>query len=167
MENSSVMLLRRLNPFCANALEAAASLCQTRAHAEVTIEHWLPQAAWARKVISLPEGAPLWMDISALLAKPKQWNRQPTLTIHSRHPLKITPKLNSKRMGDCAFPDEDIEHIRSSVHILAAMVKQPSLVPNDALWPINDFKHHTITTLKTDAWCAIRWTPWSSATCGA
>ncbi|NHX33457.1 type VI secretion system ATPase TssH, partial [Escherichia coli] len=31
--------------------------------------------------------------------------------------------------------DEDIEHIRS-VHILAAMVKQPSLVPNDALWPL-------------------------------
>ncbi len=39
MENQSAMLLRRLNPYCAKALEAAASLCQTRAHAEVTIEH--------------------------------------------------------------------------------------------------------------------------------
>ncbi|GEM_PF-6602008 len=31
MENQSAVLLRRLNPFCARALEAAASLCQTRA----------------------------------------------------------------------------------------------------------------------------------------
>lgn len=35
------VLLRRLNPYCARALEAAASLCQTRAHPEITLEHWL------------------------------------------------------------------------------------------------------------------------------
>lgn len=35
------VLLRRLNPYCAKALEAAASLCQTRAHPEITLEHWL------------------------------------------------------------------------------------------------------------------------------
>jgi type VI secretion system protein VasG len=39
--NHPAALLRRLNPFCAHALEAAASLCQTRAHAEITIEHLL------------------------------------------------------------------------------------------------------------------------------
>lgn len=39
--NQPAALLRRLNPFCARALDAAASLCQTRAHAEITIEHWL------------------------------------------------------------------------------------------------------------------------------
>ncbi|MDU3303588.1 MAG: Clp protease N-terminal domain-containing protein, partial [Enterobacter ludwigii] len=40
MENPAV-LLRRLNPFCARALEDAATLCQTRAHAEIHPEHWL------------------------------------------------------------------------------------------------------------------------------
>ncbi|WP_312951180.1 hypothetical protein [Superficieibacter sp.] len=34
MENTAI-LLRRLNPYCARALEGAASLCQTRAHAEI------------------------------------------------------------------------------------------------------------------------------------
>lgn len=38
--NHPAALLRRLNPYCARALDAA-SLCQTRAHAEITIEHWL------------------------------------------------------------------------------------------------------------------------------
>jgi len=40
MENPAV-LLRRLNPYCARALEGAASLCQARAHAEILPEHWL------------------------------------------------------------------------------------------------------------------------------
>jgi type VI secretion system protein VasG len=34
-------LLQRLNPHCAKALEAAASLCQTRLADEITVEHWL------------------------------------------------------------------------------------------------------------------------------
>lgn len=41
MESQSSILLRRLNHYCAKALEGAASLCQTRAHAEITPEHWL------------------------------------------------------------------------------------------------------------------------------
>ncbi|MCY3276256.1 hypothetical protein ECD96_21220, partial [Acinetobacter baumannii] len=40
MENPA-SLLRRLNPCCARAMEGAASLCQTRAHAEILPEHWL------------------------------------------------------------------------------------------------------------------------------
>lgn len=40
MENPAI-LLRRLNPYCARALEGAASLCQARAHAQILPEHWL------------------------------------------------------------------------------------------------------------------------------
>lgn len=40
MENPA-SLLRRLNPCCARAMEGAASLCQSRAHAEILPEHWL------------------------------------------------------------------------------------------------------------------------------
>lgn len=41
MEHYSAVLLRRLNPYCARALEGAASLCQNLAHAEITPDHWL------------------------------------------------------------------------------------------------------------------------------
>ena len=39
MENPA-MQLRRLNPYCARALEGAASRCQTRTHAEILPKHW-------------------------------------------------------------------------------------------------------------------------------
>lgn len=135
MENPSVMLLRRLNPFCASALEAAASLCQTRAHAEVTIEHWL------LKLLELGES-----DIT-VLARRYEWDMtelwQNLLTeidnlprsVHSRPTLSKALLNLIQSAWVIASLDEDIEHIRS-VHLLAAMVKQPSLVPNDALWPL-------------------------------
>ena len=41
MAHHSTRLLRRLNPYCAQALSAAASLCHGSAHAQITIEHWL------------------------------------------------------------------------------------------------------------------------------
>lgn len=135
MENPSVMLLRRLNPFCASALEAAASLCQTRAHAEVTIEHWL------LKLLELDES-----DIT-VLARRYEWDMtelwQNLLTeidnlprsVHSRPTLSKALLNLIQSAWVIASLDEDIEHIRS-VHLLAAMVKQPSLVPNDALWPL-------------------------------
>lgn len=37
----STHLLRRLNPYCTRALSAAASLCQSRGHTSISIEHWL------------------------------------------------------------------------------------------------------------------------------
>ena len=40
MDNPAI-LLRSLNPYSARAMEGAASLCQTRAHAEILPEHWL------------------------------------------------------------------------------------------------------------------------------
>ncbi|SDW75931.1 type VI secretion system protein VasG, partial [Pseudomonas syringae] len=41
MVQNDTRLLRRLNPYCAQALSAAASLCQNRAHGLISIEHWL------------------------------------------------------------------------------------------------------------------------------
>ncbi|WP_434738991.1 Clp protease N-terminal domain-containing protein [Pseudomonas asiatica] len=41
MAHDPTRLLRRLNSYCAQALTAAASLCQARGHSHVTIEHWL------------------------------------------------------------------------------------------------------------------------------
>lgn len=135
MENQSVMLLRRLNPYCAKALEAAASLCQTRAHAEVTIEHWL------LKILELGESditvlarryewdlTALWQSLLDAIDKlPRSIHSRPQL---SKHLLELI-----KNAWVIASLDEDIEHIRS-VHLLHAMTKQPALIQLDALWPL-------------------------------
>ncbi|MFC4345388.1 hypothetical protein [Cupriavidus numazuensis] len=42
--------LRRLNAHCAHALADAASLCETRAHRDIEVEHWLV------KLLELGEG---------------------------------------------------------------------------------------------------------------
>ena len=62
MEHLSAVLLRRLNPYCAKALEAAATRCQARANNEITIEHWL------LKLLELGEG-----DIT-VLARRYEWD---------------------------------------------------------------------------------------------
>ncbi|MEY0489684.1 type VI secretion system ATPase TssH [Proteus terrae] len=135
MENQSVMLLRRLNPYCAKALEATASLCQTRAHAEVTIEHWL------LKILELGES-----DIT-VLARRYEWDLsalwQSLLDAIDKLPRSVRsrPQLSKplleliKNAWVIASLDEDIEQIRS-VHLLHSMTKQPALVPLDALWPL-------------------------------
>ena len=41
MAHDPARLLRRLNSYCTQALTAAASLCQTRGHSHITVEHWL------------------------------------------------------------------------------------------------------------------------------
>lgn len=51
-------LLRKLNPHCANALEAAANLCHARLAGEITVEHWL------LKLIEAGDG-----DIPAILRR--------------------------------------------------------------------------------------------------
>ncbi len=50
--------LRRLNPHCARALTEAASLCETRAHRDIEVEHWLI------KLLELGEG-----DLLAILRR--------------------------------------------------------------------------------------------------
>lgn len=135
MENQSIMLLRRLNPYCAKALEAAASLCQTRAHAEVTIEHWL------LKILELGES-----DIT-VLAHRYEWDLsalwQSLLDSIDKLPRSVRsrPQLSKplleliKNAWVIASLDEDIEQIRS-VHLLTTMTRHPILVQLDALWPL-------------------------------
>lgn len=135
MDTSSVVLLRRLNPYCASALEAAAALCQTRAHAEITVEHWL------LKILELGDS-----DIT-LLARRYDWDMaqlwQSLLDYIDALPRSIRsrPQLSKsllhfiQQAWVSASLDEDIAHIRS-IHLLLAMIKEPHLLPNDALWPL-------------------------------
>ncbi len=135
MENQSAMLLRRLNPYCAKALEAAASLCQTRAHAEVTIEHWL------LKILELGES-----DIT-VLARRYEWDMealwQALLSTIDNYPRSVRsrPQLSKdllaliKNAWVSASLDENVEHIRSA-HLLSALTANPKLIHCDGLWPL-------------------------------
>lgn len=135
MENQSAILLRRLNAYCAQALEAAAILCQTRAHAEITIEHWL------LKLLELGEG-----DIT-VLARRYDWDMDgvwqsllatlDTLprSVRSRPHLSVALLNLIKQAWLTASLDEDAQQIRS-VHLLAALMAKPAQLATDGLWPL-------------------------------
>ncbi|HDS9358792.1 TPA: type VI secretion system ATPase TssH [Enterobacter chengduensis] len=133
MENPAV-LLRRLNPYCARALEGAASLCQTRAHAEILPEHWL------LKLLEQGEG-----DLT-VLARRYEWNMddmwQALLgwldnlprSVRSRPQLADSLHTLLKQAWMLASLNGE-EHIRS-LHLLAALTESPKLVRCDGLWPL-------------------------------
>ncbi|HHR4016555.1 TPA: type VI secretion system ATPase TssH [Salmonella enterica] len=133
MENPAI-LLRRLNPYCARAMEGAASLCQTRAHAEILPEHWL------LKLLEQGEGDltvlarryewdmdALWQDLLGWLDKqPRSVRQRPQLS-GSIQTLMQEAWLIASLNGE--------EQIRS-VHLLMALVDKQNLVRCDGLWPL-------------------------------
>lgn len=133
MENSAV-LLRRLNPYCARALEGAASLCQTRAHAEILPEHWL------LKLLEQGEG-----DLT-VLARRYEWDMDgmwqallgwlDTLprSVRSRPALADSLHALLKQAWMMASLQNE-EQIRSQ-HLLMALTESPKLIRCDGLWPL-------------------------------
>ena len=133
MENPAI-LLRRLNPYCARAMEGAASLCQTRAHANILPEHWL------LKLLEQGEGDltvlarryewdmdALWQDLlSWLNALPRSVRSRPQLA-ESTQTLMQGAWLRASLAGE--------ESIRS-VHLLMALLDKPTLARCDGLWPL-------------------------------
>lgn len=133
MENPAI-LLRRLNPYCARAMEGAASLCQTRAHAEILPEHWL------LKLLEQGEGDltvlarryewdmdQLWQDLLAWLNKqPRSVRQRPQLS-DAIQTLMQEAWLIASLNGE--------EQIRS-IHLLMALVYKQKLVRCDGLWPL-------------------------------
>ncbi|CAI2455706.1 type VI secretion system ATPase TssH [Serratia liquefaciens] len=133
MENSAV-LLRRLNPYCARALEGAASLCQTRAHAEILPEHWL------LKLLEQGEG-----DLT-VLARRYEWDMDgmwqvllgwlDTLPRSVRNRPQLADSLNALlKQAWMAASLRGEEQIRSQ-HLLMALTESPKLVRCDGLWPL-------------------------------
>ncbi|MEI9532442.1 Clp protease N-terminal domain-containing protein, partial [Enterobacter hormaechei] len=133
MENPAI-LLRRLNPYCARAMEGAASLCQTRAHAEILPEHWL------LKLLEQGEGDltvlarryewdmdTIWQDMLGFLdSLPRSVRSRPQLSEGVKS-LMQDAWLHASLSGE--------EHIRS-IHLLMALVKKPKLLRCDGLWPL-------------------------------
>lgn len=132
MENPAI-LLRRLNPYCARAMEGAASLCQTRAHAEILPEHWLLKlleqgegdlTVLARRYEWDMDG--IWRDLLGWLDKqPRSVRHRPAFRKH--------PVSDAASLADSSLAGE--EHIRS-VHLLMALVEKQNLVRCNGLWPL-------------------------------
>ncbi|MDW3565517.1 type VI secretion system ATPase TssH [Enterobacter asburiae] len=133
MENPAI-LLRRLNPYCARAMEGAASLCQTRAHAEILPEHWLLKlleqgegdlTVLARRYEWDMDG--IWQDLLGWL------DRQPRSVRHRPQLSDDIQTLMQQAWLLASLNGE--EHIRS-VHLLMALVEKPKLARCDGLWPL-------------------------------
>ncbi|MDE9581899.1 type VI secretion system ATPase TssH [Citrobacter braakii] len=133
MENPAI-LLRRLNPYCARAMEGAASLCQTRAHAEILPEHWL------LKLLEQGEGDLTVLarryewDMDALWQALLGWLDNQPRSVRSRPQLSADiQKLMQEAWMQASLAGE--ESIRSQ-HLLMALTENPRLARCDGLWPL-------------------------------
>jgi type VI secretion system protein VasG len=129
--------LRRLNNHCARALAEAASLCETRAHRDIEVEHWLI------KLLELGEG-----DLVAIVRRYELdvdgiWNGLLAGIDRLPHELRGKPGL-SHRLGqllEAAWMVASLEAgadtiaIRSA-HLLAALVDAPRLLSAPDAWPL-------------------------------
>ncbi|KIY40785.1 ATPase [Pseudomonas sp. 10-1B] len=135
MAHNSARLLRRLNPFCAQALTAAASLCQSRGHALISIEHWL------LKLLEQGHG-----DLN-VIAQRYAWDLdalwQGLLDYFDTLPCSVRskPRLSSELRQLItnawlrASLEDDSDTLRSA-HLLGALLEAPSLLKCTAAWPL-------------------------------
>ncbi|WP_374979338.1 type VI secretion system ATPase TssH [Pseudomonas solani] len=135
MAQNSASLLRRLNPYCARALGAAASLCQSRGHGQITPEHWL------LKLLEQGEGDltliarryewdldALWQGlIDHLDGLPRSVRDKPQLSEELRRLIRDAWLRAS--LGD------DNDRLRS-LHLLGALQETPRLLGCEAAWPL-------------------------------
>ncbi|MBR8292782.1 type VI secretion system ATPase TssH [Burkholderia cenocepacia] len=128
-------LLRRLNPHCAKALEAAVSLCQTRLADEITVEHWL------LKLIEAGDG-----DIPAILRHygidlDTVWDALLASIEHLPRNLRGKPALSPQLatlLHDAwlhAASETDDPTIRSG-DLLRAIVDRPHVLRAQNAWPL-------------------------------
>jgi len=135
MAHNPTRLLRRLNPYCVQALSAAASLCQSRAHAQISIEHWL------LKLLEQGEG-----DLM-LIARRYEWDMDAlwrglldhldTLPRSVQSKPQLSEKLQQliKNAWLRASLDENNDNVRSA-HVLGALLENPGLLNCEATWPL-------------------------------
>jgi type VI secretion system protein VasG len=128
-------LLRKLNPHCANALEAAANLCNARLAGEITVEHWL------LKLIEAGDG-----DIPAILRHYEididtVWNSLLAAIDRLPRELRGKPSL-SRSLANVlesawlyASAGESTQPVRSA-NLLQAIADAPHLLRATDAWPL-------------------------------
>lgn len=134
MTSHFTRLLRRLNPYCAQALSAAASLCQSRAHGRISIEHWL------LKLLEQGEG-----DLT-LIARRHEWDMDALWRGLLDH-LDTLPRSVQGKPQLCGKLQKLIENawLRASLegndnlrsaHLLGALLESPDLLACEAAWSL-------------------------------
>ncbi|KPN73508.1 type VI secretion system ATPase TssH [Neisseria sp. 74A18] len=143
---NQAMLLRRLNHYCQQAMEAAASLCQTRGHAEITVDHLFI------KLLELDEG-----DIVSILRRYEInsdgiWN--PLLATMDKLPRNVrgNPSLSKSLVALLSdawlqASDDGSTEIRSS-HLYIALLKSPYRLMSQDAWPLFSITETQIGRLK-------------------
>ncbi|MDO1509046.1 MULTISPECIES: type VI secretion system ATPase TssH [unclassified Neisseria] len=143
---NQALLLRRLNNHCQQAMEAAASLCQTRGHAEITVDHLFI------KLLELGDG-----DVAALLRRYEInsngiWN--PLLATMDKLPrnMRGNPSLSKllvNLLSDAWLlaSDEGVSEIRSA-HLYMALLKSPYRLMSQDAWPLLSLTETQINRLE-------------------
>jgi type VI secretion system protein VasG len=135
MAQSSSGLLRRLNPFCAQALSAAATLCQSRGHGHITIEHWLLKLLGQGDGDLVLIGRRYEWDIDALWRGLLDHLDSLPRSVQVRPQLCDKLQLLIKNAWVRASMDEDNQQLRSA-HVLAALIEMPELLACVDAWPL-------------------------------
>jgi len=127
--------LRRLNDHCARALADAASLCETRAHREIEIEHWLI------KLLELGDGDLVAIARRYELEMDGIWNG--LLKSIDRLPRELRGKPGlSHRLGqilEAAWLRASFEGNQPSIrsaHLLAVLADSPHLLRAPDAWQL-------------------------------
>ncbi|WP_244168433.1 type VI secretion system ATPase TssH [Gilliamella mensalis] len=142
------ILLRRLNPYCAKALEAAAELCQTRAHTEITLEHWLI------KLLEQGSGDITFIARHYQLDMDKVWQGLLNYLDTLPHTINTKPSLSSSLIAvlQSAWLKaslEDQEDIIRSVHILQALQEMPHCLKAQDAWQLLSLSVVSLQKMRT------------------
>ena len=129
------VLLRRLNPYCAKSLESAAELCQTRAHTEITLEHWL------LKLLEQGSGDITIIARHYQLDMDKIWQGILNLLDALPHTINNKPSLSSSLIAvlQAAWLKaslEDHEETIRSLHILQVLQEMPQCLKAQDAWQL-------------------------------
>ncbi len=129
------ILLRRLNPYCAKSLEAAAELCQTRAHTEITLEHWL------LKLLEQGSGDITIIARHYQLDMDKIWQGLLSFLDALPHTINNKPSLSSSLIAvlQAAWLKaslEDHEETIRSLHILQVLQEIPQCLKAQDAWQL-------------------------------
>lgn len=142
-------LLRKLNPHCASALEAAANLCNARLAGEITVEHWL------LKLIEAGDG-----DIPAILRRYEididaVWNSLRTAIDRLPRELRGKPSLSRSLAGVLenawlyASAGDSAQPIRSA-NLLQAIADAPHVLRATDAWPLLSVSSTQIQRLRRE-----------------
>ncbi|ALS62886.1 type VI secretion system ATPase TssH [Pandoraea norimbergensis] len=135
ISRDTTVLLQHLNPHCASALEAAASLCRMRLADEITVEHWL------LKLLEAGDG-----DIPAILAHygigiDAIWDALVSSIDHLPRNLRGKPALSPQLAAVLADAwthsrSQDTQWPIRSANLLQAVVDAPHVLRVRDAWPL-------------------------------